>query len=332
MSSDWRIFLGNQEKPHDGITGLPPAPPWRTFHGEIVEERKLPSDLIGGVPQGKSPGARFKAHPDVIRMVNAALYLRRPLLVSGMPGTGKSSLIEAVAWELRLGEVLRWPITSRSTLRQGLYEYDALGRLQEQQRSSEVKEIGDYIELGPLGTALLPTSRPRALLIDEIDKSDIDLPNDLLNAFEEGQFHIPELARLKGGPTVRVREYKGQQTFPVRNGQVECHQFPFVILTSNGEREFPAPFLRRCVRVSMPTPTERALAEIVTAHLGSEAATKEAARIKAFAEAISKKSAVATDQLLNSIFLLLPEMKMGESDRELVLTAIQKELADPERA
>ena len=117
-------------------------------------------------------------------------------------------------YELKLGPVLYWPINSRSTLTEGLYGYDAIGRLHEtsvQQASAAGSgdthagesekhgtppDIGSYITLGPLGTALLPSDRPRVLLIDEIDKGDIDLPNDLLNIFEEGRYTIPELARL----------------------------------------------------------------------------------------------------------------------------------------
>ena len=102
----------------------------------------------------------------------------------------------------RLGPVLRWPITSRSTLQDGLYRYDAIGRAAGRDQpgptkrpSAAVAAIGRYIRLGPLGTALLPTRRPRVLLIDEIDKSDIDLPNDLLNVFEEGEFDDPRAAR-----------------------------------------------------------------------------------------------------------------------------------------
>jgi hypothetical protein len=132
---------------------------------------------------------------------NAALYLRRPLLLTGSPGAGKSTLAHAVAYELGLGRVLHWPIVSRSTLQDGLYRYDAIARLQDNQIAAHSGTappggIGSYIRLGPLGTALLPTAKPRVLLIDELDKSDIDLPNDLLNVMEEGEYGIPELERL----------------------------------------------------------------------------------------------------------------------------------------
>ncbi|MFM6814789.1 MAG: AAA family ATPase, partial [Dolichospermum sp.] len=113
-------------------------------------------------------------------------------------GTGKTSLAYAVAYELGLGEVLHWPITTRTTLKDGLYSYDAIGRLQDAKDKDKdnLAEIGKYINLGSLGTALLPSEKPRVLLIDEIDKSDIDLPNDLLHIFEEGEFEIPELRRI----------------------------------------------------------------------------------------------------------------------------------------
>jgi hypothetical protein len=113
---------------------------------------------------------------------SAAGRLRRPLLVTGDPGSGKSTLIESVARELKLGTVLRWHITSRSTLTDALYRYDVLGRIHAQQfakaRGEAVTDdITDYLQLGPLGAALA-SDEPRALLIDELDKSDLDLPSD----------------------------------------------------------------------------------------------------------------------------------------------------------
>ena len=181
--------------------------------------------------------------------------------------------------------MLRWTITSRSMLRDGLYSYDAIGRLQDvnltpPRLSGEdspdrdpMATIGDYVRFGPLGTALLPYERPRVLLIDEIDKGDIDLPNDLLGIFESPEYSIDELARIADRePEVAVLTADGEDRVTVRGGRVRCREFPLVILTSNGEREFPPAFLRRCLRVRLRTPDRRQLADIVTRHLGPELA------------------------------------------------------------
>ncbi|NED83227.1 AAA domain-containing protein, partial [Streptomyces sp. SID11233] len=178
-----------------------------------------------------------------LEVINAALYLRRPLLVTGGPGVGKSSLAHSVADELRLGDVLRWPIVSRTSLQDGLYHYDAIARLQDVQIAAHdpgaaaggpgaPERIGDYIRLGPLGTALLPSARPRVLLVDELDKSDIDLPNDLLNILEEGEFVIPELQRLADrlpGNEAEVLTSDGRKV-RIKDGRVACTHFPFVVL------------------------------------------------------------------------------------------------------
>jgi MoxR-like ATPase len=328
MSQTWKIFT-NAHKLTDAIAQLPDPPSWRDFKGLVNSERELdapPSDDL------KLRGEKFEATPEMIQAVNAALCLRRPLLITGDPGTGKSSLIYAVAYELRLGEVLRWSITSRSTLQQGLYQYDAIGRLQEMQLlfqeaqlanlsqsdASKVesqagrKGIGAYIKLGPLGTALLPTSRPRALLIDEIDKSDLDLPNDLLHVFEEGEFAIPELERLEQAEVV-VNDYHGQGT-PIHNGRVKCRQFPFVIMTSNGEREFPPAFKRRCLQLEMRKPDDKEwLAEIVRARLGQDVAAEADKMIEKFLDR-RKEGKVAVDQLLNTLFILKKDLGVAAGD------------------
>src|SRR5207248_3463886 len=121
-------------------------------------------------------------------------------------------------------------------LSDGLYHYDAIGRLQDTS-IGKLQDIGEYIRLGPLGAALLPLKKPRVLLIDEIDKSDIDLPNDLLHVFEEGEFEIPELVRLSKD-TRYVEVYYGKQSnlkVRIEEGRVCCRAFPFVVLTSNEE-------------------------------------------------------------------------------------------------
>ncbi|MBK1990215.1 MoxR family ATPase [Sphaerospermopsis aphanizomenoides BCCUSP55] len=354
-NTNWYIFKGNNTKPHDDIIDqekFPPPPSWRPF-GE---------DSKPGENRRKRRGETFQVRQEEIKMVNAALYLRRPLLVTGKPGTGKSSLAYAVARELKLGEVLYWPITTRTTLKDGLYSYDAISRLQEAQqqqqqnwsklsaaeKQQQLKIIEKYITLGPLGTAFLPSNKPRVLLIDEIDKSDIDLPNDLLGIFEEGRFIIPELERIKEEvPVVNVRTAysdeteeitKGNLKKEITNGVVTCTNFPFVILTSNGERDFPAPFLRRCLRLTMKKPSKDDLAKIVNAHFneGTEETPTKTTNNPEVDKLITKfwknqdEKTLATDQLLNAIFMVVKGRDGISSENKLIDRLLDDLGAEPE--
>jgi MoxR-like ATPase len=252
----------------------------------------------------------LKPGSEIVEAVNAALYLRRPLLVTGLPGSGKSTLIHSVAWQLQMGPVLVWPITSRSSLKQGIYEYDALARLQAVKpsdsgpSSTDSSDLGRFVTLNPLGAALHQHSWPRPLLIDEIDKSDLDLPNDLLNVLEEGRYIIPELARAGGRFTVRAPglDLDGKGEAVIEDGLVAVHEFPFIVMTSNGEREFPAPFLRRCIRLDMPKLEAKDLAAIVEAHLGHERAELASRLID---EVLKNRERLTIDQLLNAVFLTI---------------------------
>ncbi|WP_415940382.1 AAA family ATPase [Streptomyces sp. 039-1] len=306
MNSDWFIYQGVSE-PHDGISRLPPPPPWRTFDGELAGSPPAPPlDSASTRRLGTSRGRFAVRGPlDELELINAALYLRRPLLITGDPGTGKSTLAHSIAHELKLGRVLQWPIVSRSTLRDGLYQYDAIGRLQESQLPGTTDTgIGRYLRLGPLGTALLPSERPRVVLIDELDKGDVDLPNDLLNVLEEGEFAIPELERARRddeGGTVSVLTHDGLSATVV-DGRVRCREFPVVVMTSNDERDFPAPLLRRCIHLDMRTPNADRLAAMVQAHFGSASAEENEDIIERFLSA-SPGGLRAADQLLNAIYL-----------------------------
>lgn len=264
--------------------------------------------------------AAYRPDRDVVDAVNAAMFLRRPLLVTGKPGTGKSMLAYSIAFELGLGAVLHWPVTSRSTLGDALYRYDAIGRLQETNLTmlnrgevshGEVSrdesgvvapDIGKYLRLGPLGTALLPWPVPRVLLIDELDKSDIDLPNDLLNVFEEGRYEIVELRRLPAEQQPVTVSTDDGGTVRIDGGLVGCREFPIVIITSNGEREFPSAFKRRCLSLDIAPPGEQKLRDIVAAQLGGKVLADNDDLLREFLTT-REVGDLATDQLLSLMFL-----------------------------
>jgi MoxR-like ATPase len=321
-AAEWHIYRG-ATTPHDGIERLKPPPPWRRFDGSVLGQ------FVPEAPDGDSPGSRYLPEPDAVELTNIALLLRRPLLVTGKPGTGKSTLAHSIAHELNLGPVLYWPITTRSRLQDALYRYDPIARLQRANltrgEGDGVPSVGEFIRLGPLGTALLGRERPRVLLVDELDKSDIDLPNDLLNVLETGWFEISELTREAETGDVQVQTADPGGWAMVRNAQVRCSAFPMIVITSNGEREFPPPFLRRCVRVHIQQPSAEKLSRIVSGQL-SDSALDEADDVVDEFLTLRERMDLSTDQLLNAVYFATSGLELDGARRLSTVRRIFRDL------
>ena len=186
--------------------------------------------------------ASYIASDDLKHAVNVAVALARPLLVRGEPGTGKTLLAENLASSLGL-PLIRWHVKSTTKARDGLYVYDTVARLHDSRfGGDDVKDIAKYIKLGPLGQALDAPSRV-VLLIDEVDKADLEFPNDLLHELDAMKFRIDETGR-----------------------EIAAKERPIVVITSNNEKELPDAFLRRCVFHYIQFPNRELMAEIVRVH------------------------------------------------------------------
>ncbi len=245
----------------------------------------------------------YVATGDLKIAVNAAVTLQRPLLVKGEPGTGKTELARQVASALDM-PLIEWHVKSTTKAQQGLYEYDAVSRLRDSQLGdARVHDVQNYIRKGKLWQAFEAEGRV-VLLIDEIDKADIEFPNDLLQELDRMEFHVYETAQ-----TVRAR-----------------HR-PVVIITSNNEKELPDAFLRRCFFHYIRFPDADTLAAIVRVHFPDIKDALLTAALTQFFElrdvpGLKKKP--STSEVLDWLRLLLAEDLAPEDLRKDVKTALPK--------
>jgi len=222
---------------------------------------------------------------DLTVAVNASIALEKPLLVKGEPGTGKTELARQIASSLKL-QIIEWSIKSTTKAQQGLYEYDAVSRLRDSQLGEEIKDISKYIKKGKIWESF-ETTKKSVLLIDEIDKADIEFPNDLLQELDKMEFYIYETGEV-----------------------IKANHRPIIIITSNNEKELPEAFLRRCFFHYIQFPEIDTLRKIVEVHFPDikksllETALKKFFQIR---EVPGLKKKPSTSEALDWIKLLLVE-------------------------
>ena len=238
---------------------------------------------------------KYVATHDLRMAVNASIALERPLLIKGEPGTGKTVLAEEIAHSID-APLLQWNVKSTTKAQQGLYEYDAVARLRDSQLGdAKVHDISNYIKKGKLWEAFTSEKRP-VLLIDEIDKADIEFPNDLLHELDQMQFHVYET-----GETIMAA------------------QRPIILITSNNEKDLPDAFLRRCFFHYIQFPDQETMGKIIAVHFPDIKSHLVAAALKRFyavREVPGLKKKPSTSELLDWLKLLMVEDIDPETLRE----------------
>ena len=229
---------------------------------------------------------KYIATDELIEAVNASITLEKPLLIKGEPGTGKTKLAEEIALKFDI-KLIKWNIKSTTKAHQGLYEYDAVSRLRDSQLGNEkVNDVANYIKKGVLWNSFISKKRP-VLLIDEIDKADIEFPNDLLQELDTMEFFVYETGEF-----------------------IKAKQRPIVIITSNNEKDLPDAFLRRCFFHYINFPDVNTLEQIVKVHYPNIKKNLVNASISSFLsvrDTVGIKKKPSTSELLDWLKLILAD-------------------------
>ena len=229
---------------------------------------------------------KYIATDELIEAVNASITLEKPLLIKGEPGTGKTKLAEEIALKFDT-KLIKWNIKSTTKAHQGLYEYDAVSRLRDSQLGNDkVNDVANYIKKGVLWNSFVSTKRP-VLLIDEIDKADIEFPNDLLQELDTMEFFVYETGEF-----------------------IKAKQRPIVIITSNNEKDLPDAFLRRCFFHYINFPDVNTLEQIVKVHYPNIKKNLVNASINSFLsvrDTVGIKKKPSTSELLDWLKLILAD-------------------------
>ncbi len=236
--------------------------------------------------KGFSSTDQYIATDELIEAVNASITLEKPLLIKGEPGTGKTKLAEEIALKFNT-DLIKWNIKSTTKAHQGLYEYDAVSRLRDSQLGDEkVNDVANYIKKGVLWNSFISKKRP-VLLIDEIDKADIEFPNDLLQELDSMEFFVYETGEF-----------------------IKAKQRPIVIITSNNEKDLPDAFLRRCFFHYINFPDINTLEQIVKVHYPDIKKNLVNASINSFLsvrDTVGIKKKPSTSELLDWLKLILAD-------------------------
>ena len=226
--------------------------------------------------KGFSSTDQYIATDELIEAVNASIKLEKPLLIKGEPGTGKTKLAEEIALKFNT-DLIKWNIKSTTKAHQGLYEYDAVSRLRDSQLGNDkVNDVANYIKKGVLWHSFITKKKP-VLLIDEIDKADIEFPNDLLQELDTMEFFVYETGEF-----------------------IKAKQRPIVIITSNNEKDLPDAFLRRCFFHYINFPDVNTLEQIVKVHYPNIKKNLVNASINSFLSVRDTVGIKKSLQLLNS--------------------------------